>query len=457
MDPQLAHRFSRTSTRCPEAGFTLVELMVALAIGLVLAGAILITQLKMTQQNATISDTFTRDTEARAAMDIISADVNGSGFLLGSSQLKCSVVLNYDNLAPSNYFATFGVSALAGGNGNAIPFIAGTGVSLNYPATGSTNRSDVLMVSGTANARNLTQLILTPNPTAGYTPTTTGTIPVNPDQAGVTSTYTSGLPVAGETGILWLPSATNSVSTCIRVPITGTGFASGSSSVASASGQFMPGSFYSGFGTQLTTLTGAATPMSDGWIEQGSLIDAGFASNPYVPCQACTTAYYVDQPTVNSIPTLMKVTVNALDDVEIGSPQAVAAGVVSLQVAFGVDVGGMNGYVTQYYKDWASVLASGNAPYVRTVKIAIISRSLQQDYNLNPQITSTGSTKGQGNAAGTQFPSGADPDFSNYTGSGGSGLFTPYKLTAQDFYHYYVQKTEIGVVKNCAANSMGSC
>lgn len=434
-----------------ELGFTLIELMVALAVGLVVAGAILITQLKLTQQNTRIADTFNRDTEARAAMDIISHDISGSGFLMGSTHLKCSTILSYDSQTPSPFFSQFGVSALTSATqGTQLPFVATPGITLTYPAAGV--RSDVLIVGGSADSSQFTGLILGPNPTIGYGPLNDGKLPVVPDTADSSSTYPTGMPQVGDVGILWMPvgTAATAPSLCIRAPITATGSVNGIFNVTSGSGQWMPANFYSDFSTKLATagFTASAYPaltLSNGMLQTGSLIDAGQAANS----NQFTYAYYIDQPAGSSWPTLMRAKINALNDqVVANSTQAVAAGVVSLQTSFGVDTTGAGTSVTQYMT-WANVLATGNAPNVRTVKIAIISRSLQPDASL--QGTNA-------NQAGSTVPAaGSNPDFTG-TPSATSAGFTPYTITAADKqYRFFVQQTEIAVTKNCAANSAGSC
>lgn len=106
--------------------------MVSVAIGLVLVVAVLYLQLKLTSQNVRTTDTAVRDNEARAAMDVITRDLSGGGFLHGGSNSSCYTVLHYNTALPApNYFASFPVSSVAGGTGVALPFVATPGITLD--------------------------------------------------------------------------------------------------------------------------------------------------------------------------------------------------------------------------------------------------------------------------------------------------------------------------------------
>ena len=203
-----------------EQGFTLVELLVAVAIGLILTIAILTVQLRLSTQNVRTADIGMRDNEARAAMDAISRDLGNGGFLFGGTHLQCFATLNFNTSAPApNYFAAYPVSSLVAANGTALPFVAAPGVSLNYPATGSPNRSDVLVIRATLDGSRLPP-DKTPTTTVAvnnaYTPMSSGILPVvaNLDFS------------ANQMALLQIPmgqlnnAAQAQQRVCIRIPIT---------------------------------------------------------------------------------------------------------------------------------------------------------------------------------------------------------------------------------------------
>ena len=70
-----------------QAGFTLIELMVALALSLVLAIALLVMQVNLGKNTMRTADVGVRDVQARAAMDLITQDISDAGFLFGGTAL----------------------------------------------------------------------------------------------------------------------------------------------------------------------------------------------------------------------------------------------------------------------------------------------------------------------------------------------------------------------------------
>jgi len=350
--------------------------MVALAIGLILVGAILTLQLKLTQQNVRSTDVSVRDSEIRTAMDSITRDLTSGGFLFGGNNQNCSAILNYDSGAPgaptAGYFATYPVSALAGGAGVALPFVAGGGITLNYPAAGSANRSDVLIIQSTKDG---TQFNSTANPVsptminAAYTPVTTGTLPFSTNPAPTVT--------VGDSALLQISvgSTPTQQLLCMRVPIGSTGVAVGGSIPVSSFGTLMPSNFYAGFSGQfanlgLAGLTGQS--ISNVQLQNGKLIDLGAPANT----NQFIYAYFIDGTTY-PFPTLVRATINALNDVEVaGSRQAIAAGAVSMQVLFGIGTPstGVTSYLT-----WANVLANQQTQNVLTVKILLVTRSVYAD------------------------------------------------------------------------------
>ncbi len=333
--------------------------MVSLALGLVVGLALVVVQARLSAQSVRTSDISARDNEARAAMDIIARDVSGSGFLHGG--LNCPVVLGYNRTAASSgYFAAVPATSLAARSGLALPFVANSGITLNYPASGSGIVSDVLIVSGTAGATKMDTEAIAAAPNAAYRPTLDGLLPVTR-----TDTLT-----AGDVGMVQvtLDSATSQW-LCLRVPITQISTTAGVSYIQST-GNFMPLNFYAGFSGQLA---GAGLPgaIGDAQLQQARLTDIGTAA----ASNLVTYAYYIDNS--DTWPILMRTTINAANDAPIGTPQAIAAGVVSLQVLFGVGPG-TGAAITQYVTG-AQVATTQNVRNVRSIRVAVVTRSLNAD------------------------------------------------------------------------------
>lgn len=345
-------------------------MLVALAIGLVLLLAVMTVQLGAANQNMRISDTTQRDNELRAALDMLTRDVASAGFLLSSSVPNCSARLNYDSGLPaSNYFATPQVWAMAGSSGLQLPFVAGGGLTLDYPTTASGNRSDVLVLN---QALDATQFGDQAAPTtaafanSAYQPMSTGLLPL----------AAAGRATAGHIGLLAIPL--NGQRICLRVPITSVGTASSSSYVAS-SGTLMPANFYSGFSSSLATIGLSGSSLSNALLMQSKLIDIGAPASS----NQVSYVYYVSG-TSFAWPMLMRAKVNALTDTLI-SVQPIAAGVVSLQVLLGVDTNG-SGSVTAY-QTGATVAANNSYASVRSVRIGVIVRSLYADTSYTAPAT----------------------------------------------------------------------
>jgi hypothetical protein len=123
--------------------------------------------------------------------------------------------------------------------------------------------------------------------------------------------------------------------------------------------------------------------------------------SPASPTQV-TTAYYIDNS--GSFPLLMRSQWSLLDDTAIGTPQQIAAGVVSLQVRFNV---GGGSYLTS-----AAVTSGGQWSSVCSVRVAVIGRSLNDDPDPSYSWTPTSITPGSATkiSPGTPFADYSIPD-----------------------------------------------
>ena len=378
-----AQMFNRQTSAAVQHGFTLIEMMVALGIGLLLTLAILITQLNLSGQNMRSSDVAFRDNEARAALGVISQDVSNSGMLFGNSTLNCNYLLNYNKNYATTPFPHYRIMAKAGGAAATLPIAVTPTISFNYPAAGSSNRSDILFLRVTPDA---TQLVDASNsiantlPYPGILPLTSGSIPLT----------SLGTIAAGDVGLLQVPVSAGGASpteVCFRAPISSINAAS--TSFAATDATYMPANFFGGFTGTVSTLTGVT--LTNNLISTSSkFIDLGTAANT----NQRVYVYYVadDDSASEPWPRLVRATINPLNDAQIGNPQDIAAGVVSLQVLFGLGSAapsaGTLGSVTSYVTGAALSGTPSNIPLVRTVKILLISRAVFSD----PKYSNSAST-----------------------------------------------------------------
>ena len=345
----------------PRRGFTLVELLVAMVLSMVMAVALLRMQASLGSQTVRTSDVGLRDTQARAAMDLITQDLTSAGFELGGTQNKCNALFTYNS---QGYFVHHRVDALAGSSGAAMKFAPS--LTLNYP-TGAT-ASDVLVTTASATSTNYNETTFpVVRMAVSGTPTSTGILTL-------ATALGSGTLASGDVGVTQIPVGT--MLACVRVPMAVAGLV-----VTSAAGTTMPSNFYTGFSGQLSA-AGFTGTITDPEIFAGHFVDMGATTAP-TPTQT-TTAWYIDNS--GSYPVLMRATYNLLDDTIVGTAQTIAAGVASLQVLFGVDPGN-TGAVTAY-ESGATVTSSKHWDSVLTAKVALVTRTLNDD----PDSTYTGPT-----------------------------------------------------------------
>ena len=357
--------------RRSDGGFTLVELLVALLLSLLLAVAILKMQTKMASQTVRVADSGTRDTQARAAMDLITRDLTSSGFLLGASQYYCNAVLTYNSGTSPGYFAHHPVDAVSAVSGTKMPFAPS--LTLNYPSgTAAAVTSDVLVTTlSTAS----TQFNDNTNPVLRGTvsaplPLTSGIAPLR---------ATTGL-TKGDTAIVQVPI--NGSLACLRVPVTS--FAV-NASMTSLSGTTMPTNFYTGFVAPVAS-AGLGTLTNVG-IYNSRVVDIGIAtSSPTTASPQQFAVYYIDGSS-NPYPVLMRGQYSMVDDSVVTAPQPIAAGVVALHVAFGVDKATpLSGGVTAY-EDGPTVTTNNDWSLVRSVRVALVTRTINDDPNSDNTIS----------------------------------------------------------------------
>lgn len=407
MNSSLIPRASGARRR-PARGFTLVELLVALLLSLLVAIAILKMQSKMAGQTMRISDSGVRDTQARAALDLITRDLTSAGFLMGGAQYYCDALITY-NSAGSGYFIHHAVDSLAAVSGTTMNFAPS--LTLNYPAgAASAVLTDVLVTSASTDSSQFndqTNPIQKGTAASGASPLTTGVAPL---------AAASGL-VAGHAAIVRAPI--KSAAACLRVPITSVT----ANTMTSAAGTTMPSNFYTGFVSQVAS-AGFPDVLTNASIFNARVVDIGAASGvaPAISPQLINV-YYVDGS--GAYPVLMRAQYSLVDDSVIASPQPIAAGVVALRTSYGVDVGNTGGVTT--YETSAQVTANSHWANIRSVRIALVTRTINDDPGSD--------NAGIAYSAPLSIPIGP--------ASAASAWFSPLAVPASTHHRYMVNTTEV--------------
>jgi type IV pilus assembly protein PilW len=370
-----------------QGGFTLIELMVGLAVALILSVAILAVLEFSINSNSSTSNVTTVNDNVRGALTLFTRDVNSAGFMFGAAQSQCGLTLAYDSATTPQYVQYYPVWAANQTLGSTLPL---GGQASNYPTSGSTNSTQVLlMTSSPSVAQYMTTgaspnaLLPAPIATAAYgnwsNSMSNGTLQVGAMQ-GVTS---------GDTALLQVPMQAGLV--CMRIPVSSVS----ATSITSAPGStYMPGGGYSDYATQI--LNDGYGTLSISHLQHARLLDMGQSSTALQAIQ-----YWIDDS--SGYPVLMRGIYNALTDQLIKS-EAIAPGVVSLQALFGTVPTGAAAGTAPTFKAWGDVQPTDQ---VISVAIALVTRSLYND----PTYTAPPSIVVPQPAAGLVSPDA----FSNYT------------------------------------------
>jgi len=381
-----------------QRGLSLIELMVALVIGLIFSLAVLLVQSSLTKQNVAMSDAMQRDSQTRAALDLMSRDLSNSGYfqsgpIPGSN--KCNLILSYGANGGS---ATLSAPAMAASEPSPLPTTSSVSTSLdpaNYTPPGG-NTSVLLTMTMAAATPQI-------NPSLGG--------PVNvvfPGQAApdtppagtnlVLSKLPSGIQ-AGDSGLLELKNFRFSgKNVCFQIPIshipaqTATQPASvdslNNSALTPAVSTPYQTKGYNGFQAALRSaglLGSGQTLLPTDFYGPGTvqLIDLGRPAQQNLQ----TVAYWVANQANSAggqFPALMRAVINPQTGSLVGQPVPVAAGVVSLVALFGVGTSNVTQYLTG-----SDVLAQNQIGNIRSVWIALVTRSLHPDINSQYQSPAT--------------------------------------------------------------------
>lgn len=396
---------SLRQTKPRQRGVTLIELMVALVAGLIFSLSVLIVQSALTRQNIQMSDVTQRDNQSRAALDLLTRDLSNAGFMLGGVQARCSVTLAYNSTAPiGNAFFQYPVSAAS--QPQALPTTSSLGGTPDPSGYGTSSQfTDMVVFTGTTSAL---QVPGNGNPSTYVVQNST-----TQAASGQGALNSSTLPLGSTAGInpndaALLRMPLNGKLVCFRVPISDVGPSTSTSStyVDSKSTNLFPSTGYAAFDPQLQAagILPAGTLLTNANFIQSRLTDLG----PQSTSAEESVVYYIGNfgnGSGGTYPMLMRAVVNAETDTLVGTPNPVAAGVVSLQALFGVDETN-SGAVTNYLT-WPDVVAGQYTAAVRSVLFAIVTRTLHGD----PKYAVP-----NGGVIAIQSPSGTGNDsFVNYT------------------------------------------
>ena len=348
-----------------QAGVTLVELMVALAVALILSLSVLGVLEFSTSSNQNAATLGALNNNVRAMLTLLTRDVGSAGFMLGAAQSQCALTLTQDSRLGGQGPTVYPVWAQTQTNGTALPFATASQPAANspgYPTAHSGIATDVLL---TAAAPSVPQYVvgdtsgtLLPAPiaTAAYGSWSSATMADGVLQLSTVSGLT-----AGDMALLQVPMQGGLV--CMRVPITSVG----TGSMTSAPGAtYMPSGGYNGFGAVIPISYGT---LGVGQLQHARVIDLG----------ASQDAMHIDEYWIDNssgYPVLMRSEYNGLTDQLIES-DAIAPGVVSLQALFGTVPQGAAAGTAPSFKKWSSVNPATDQ--VVSVALAVVTRSLYDD------------------------------------------------------------------------------
>lgn len=368
MDKSASIEFAPQSLR--QEGFTLVELMVGLVIASILAIVMLTVLVFSFNSSKSSADVTSDNSNMRTVLTLLTRDVGSAGFMVGNAQSACAITLAYDSAANPQYIQYNTAWAANQINGSTLPLGGAAATAENYPPPSSANVSQVLMMTEAPSFPGYAGIPPSGGAPSRQLPSQIPTVPFGNWTGAMASTTLIVHPArnnanTGDTGFIHVPMSSGTV--CLRIPITSVS----ANSITSLPSTYMPGGGYTDFATELTSLgltgLGALTVSN---LQRASIVDLGSSPGTLQAIQ-----YWIDGS--GSFPVLMRGVYNALNDQPVGQPEAIAPGVVSLQVLFGTVPVGSSPGTTPTFKSWSQV--APGTDQVISVAIAVVSRSLHND------------------------------------------------------------------------------
>ena len=335
-----------------QAGFTLVELFVAVLIGLLLTLAVMVIQGQLTRTNMQLSDAGQRNDQARSAIDTLQRDLSNALYMVNGTSPLCAATVQYTGSTGTPVISVSAVEALP--QPRALPSSTTVVDALMKPdayvtaSLSSANVSHMLTI-------NMVPTALRAPPAAGVQSAPYKVVHswVQTAPGGQQAVANGVLPLSNIDGM----AAGDAVT--LMVPMSGgplSGLACLRFSAAS------PTAVSPTFPAYITM----PSPGKFGDFTQ-PLRDAGLLGST----QVLTDSQLVAAKLKNE-----------------GPPAAVAVGVVGLQALFGVDgvsnATAATGGITNY-RTWSQVVSAQIAGRVRSVLYAVVTRTLQTDAR-NPVV-----------------------------------------------------------------------
>ena len=350
-------------------GLTLIELMVALTISAILGLVVFITLGFGFRQDADNSGLTQMNDNARAALTLLTRDLQSAGFMLSMAQPHCQLTLTY-NSKQNGYSTQAPVWAASQASGTALPLQTAA------PGYGSGYAQQALMMTS---APSIPQFVANSMPALsvvqfGTTQSGSGQGAMNSTQLPVSTNQLlsgQGLNI-GDIAYLAVPM--NGGIVCLRIPIVNNNASTGQGAtyIKSSPSDLMPSTGYTGYAAQIP---GAFGTLSNGNLIHSQLIDLGSATGTLEIQQ-----YWINKSSGQTFPVLQRSTYDAMSDALI-SQQAIAPGAVSLQALFGVIPSTATlGQTAPTWKTWGNV---GPTDQLVEVALALVMRTLQAD----PQYT----------------------------------------------------------------------
>ncbi len=356
---------SASIKRC-ERGLTLIEIMVSLAVMSILSLSILGVLSFTAGRDRTSSDAVATNDSARAALTLISRDVASAGFLFGALQTQCALSLAYDSAGSSAYVSMHPIWSVPQVFGQTLPL---GNVTSDYPASGSANVSDTLLVSAAPSATAFVTASAQPLYIVQFGTTQSGNgqgalsssqLPANTLQLNSTQGINKG-----DTAFLQVPM--NNGTVCLRVPIVriGSGTGQGTTYIDSKPSNYMPSNGYQDFASQIP---GSYGPLTDGALLHSRILDLGHNADTLEIDQ-----YWIDRS--QGFPVLMRGAYSALTDTML-STDALSPGVVSLQVLLATVPQGAPAGTALTWKTWGNVAVTDQ---IVEAEVALVVRTLHPD------------------------------------------------------------------------------
>ena len=358
----------------PESGLTLVELMVALAVAGILSVAIVAALGFGAKQDTEQGQIMQMNDQARAALSLITTDVQSAGFLSSATQSSCAASFAYDANQTPQYVQQEPISAASQAAASNLPLQ--TTAPSYPPATMSPYLAQSILLTAAPAASSYFTQSSAPIYVVqfGTTQSANGQGSVSSTQLPVSTLQlnsTNGIQ-PGDMMVVQVPM--NGGTVCFRAPVCSVGATSGQGTTSidskgcSAGSQYMPSNGYQDYASQIPAAFGTLTNSN---MMHAKLVDMGQQPNTLQYVQ-----YWISQQSPYTTPTLTRSVYSAITDKLISS-QAIAPGVQSLQFLFGtVPQGSPVGQTTPTWKTWGDVLPTDT---VVSVDVALVMRTLQDD------------------------------------------------------------------------------